>query len=91
MARCEASETREQKAVESKDVALKMISNAGFIYSGMRIVPFPDVYQPMPEPVSAEEEAPEPRKRRASELVKDMEREFVAEYGAFVDQQLGKE
>lgn len=90
-ARCESSEIREQRTADSERRALQMVANCESVRSGSPIVPFPDVYVPMPEPVRSEEdEVPEPRKRRASEVVKEMEREFAEAYGASLDRELAQ-
>ncbi len=87
--RCEAAEARERKAIEAERRALMMVSNCEAIRSGSPVVPFPDVYVPMPEPArDGEDVAPEPRKRRASELVREMENEFAQEYGRQLDREL---
>ncbi len=68
-----------------------MVANCEAIRSGSPIVPFPDVYVPMPEPPSSgEAELPAPRKRHAHDVVRDMEREFREEYGAQLDRELSE-
>jgi len=90
-ARCESSEEREQRTADSDRRALQMVANCESVRSGSPVVPFPDVYVPMPEPVRTEEEGtPEPRKRRAGEVVKEMEREFAEAYGASLDRELAQ-
>lgn len=82
---CQAAKEREQQTAAEKDRVYKMICNCEAVRSGSPIVPFPDVYVPMPEPPRNEEqEPPEPRKRRADEAVRDARREFVWEYAEMV-------
>ncbi len=92
-ARYEAAHAGEQKAIEAERRerrALMMVANCEAIRSGSTVVPFPDVYVPMPEPARSDEGvAPEPRKRRADALVREMEREFASEYAAQLDRELG--
>ncbi len=86
-ARSESAEGREQRTADNERRALKMIANAEALRTGSPIVPFPDVYVPMPEP-EGEPFKPEPRRRQARDVVNESDAQFRAEYAAMLDKEI---
>lgn len=86
-ARTIAAEERSDRLEGAEAKAAKMIANFTALQLGQEIVPFPDVYAPVPRKEETAE-VPVPRRRQAREVADEMDREFHKEFAAMVDRDI---
>lgn len=83
--RCESAEALRDKALEERERNHKMVCNWMAIYQGSPSVPYPEVYVSPPVRDEAGSDAT-PRKRHASEVARELDREFREQFGAQANQ-----